>query len=30
MTGALIEIMHMIRKGQLNDDGSARTVADRF
>lgn len=25
-----IEIMHMIRKGQLNDDGSARTVADRF
>ncbi|OYD73640.1 UNVERIFIED_ORG: transposase-like protein [Burkholderia sp. CF145] len=25
-----IEIMHMIRKGQLNDDGSARTVAGRF
>jgi putative transposase len=25
-----IEIMHMIRKGQLDDDGSARTVADRF
>jgi putative transposase len=25
-----IEIMHMIRKGQLNDDGSAQTVADRF
>ena len=25
-----IEIMHMIRKGQLDDDGSARTVANRF
>ncbi|MFM0176568.1 IS6 family transposase [Paraburkholderia sediminicola] len=25
-----IEIMHMIRKGQLIDDGSAQTVADRF
>lgn len=25
-----IEIMHMIRKGKLNDDGSARTVAGRF
>ncbi|WP_152979221.1 IS6 family transposase [Caballeronia cordobensis] len=25
-----IKIMHMIRKGQLNDDGSARTVADQF
>jgi transposase-like protein len=25
-----LEIMHVIRKGQLNDDGSARTVADRF
>jgi transposase-like protein len=25
-----IEIMHMIRKGQLINDGSAQTVADRF
>lgn len=25
-----IEIMHMIRKGQMNDDDSVRTVADQF
>ncbi|SIT41222.1 transposase [Paraburkholderia piptadeniae] len=25
-----IEVIHMIRKGQMKDDGSARTVADQF